>query len=373
MNELSGSGRRILDGLLSRGGPPSPEDLRTLADLDPDALDVALASFAAEHGAAAFPVLSSLAERDTSRVRRAARRTLYRLEQRGVRPADPGPARPVIAGRRAPRAVRAWLSGIDGTGSRAAWILFEADWGALRLCSLILNDVAGILEAAGGEVTKKRLDRELAGLRASQKLPWVEVDPARAVGLVAGVVAAGEAAGTPPPPAFAKWQPLFAGPAPVPPSPQAQGDEARVERSAELLQLPELAGWFFDPEAVQSDALERLQARESRLIVSDQIRNEREESIVTRVVERELGPGPRRLWARRLLETALVFDADARGEHAALARAAAAALLDEGRGAHRVPFARALATRALDVADEVSAGRLRAADVSRKPAARHLA
>lgn len=373
MNELSGAGRRVLDGLLSRGGPASPEDVRTLAGLDPDALDAALATFAAEHGAAAIAALSSLADQDTGRLRRAARRALYRLDQRGVRAAEPGPARPVVAGRRPPRAVRAWLSGIDGSGSRAAWILFEGDWGALRLCSLILNDVAGVLEAAGGDVTKKRLDRELAGLRASQKLPWVEVEPGRAVGLVAGAMAIGDAAGTPPPPAFAKWQPMFAGAAATPLSPPADVDETRVERSAELLQLPELAGWFLDPEAVQSDALDRLQARESRLVVSDQLRGEREESLVTRVVERELGTAARRLWARRLLETALVFDADERGEHAALARAAAAALLDEGREARRVPFARALATRALDVADEVSAGRLSAPDVSRKPTSRRPA
>ncbi len=372
MNELSGAGRRVLEALRSRAGAASAEDIRSLAALDADVLEAALVAFAAEQGAAAVPVLSSLAEQNTGRsVRRAARRALYRLEQRGLRPAEPAPTRSVVVGRRPARAVRAWLSGVDGSGSRAIWILFEGDWGALRLCSLILNDVAGVLEVAGGDVTKKRLVGELARLRASQKLPWVEAEPARAVGLVAEALALHESGGTTPPPEFARWQAVFAGAAPAAPAPVlADVDQARVERSAELLELPELAGWFLEPEAVQSDALERLQARESRLVVSDEGRREREDAIVRRVVERELGPVARRRWARRLLETALVFDAVTREEHAGLARAAAAALLDERREAWHVPFARALATRALDVAGEVSAGRISAAEVSRKPVQR---
>jgi hypothetical protein len=67
---------------------------------------------------------------------------------------------------------------------------------------------------------------------------------------------------------------------------------------------------------------------------------------------------------------ALVFDAASRAEHAALARAAAGALADEGREVRRVPFARALAARALQVAGEVALGRLSAAEVSRAPRGR---
>src|SRR5206468_6397419 len=103
--------------------------------------------------------------------RRAAKRALYLLAQRVVTP-PPGPApRPVVE-RAAERATRAWVSGVDGSGSRAVWILFEGGFGGATLCSLIVNDTAGILEVAGGEITKRRLEAELAALRASQKLPW---------------------------------------------------------------------------------------------------------------------------------------------------------------------------------------------------------
>src|SRR3989442_1423502 len=170
-----------------------------------------------------------------------------------------------------------------------------------------------------------------------------------------------------PPDAFARWRRLFDGAAaPAPPRLPA-ADPALVERSAALAELPEMAGWFLDPEAVQVDAVELLAARESRLVVSDLVKAEREDAIVGRVIAREPGPEARPPWARRPAERALLSDATWRVDPGALARAAAAALADPDADAGRHPFARALAWRALDVAAEVASGRLRASDVSRKP------
>jgi hypothetical protein len=103
-------------------------------------------------------------------------------------------------------------------------------------------------------------------------------------------------------------------------------------------------------------------------VVTDQIRAEREAALVGRVLERELTAEVRRRWARRLSEMALVFAAERRDEHAALARAAAAGLFDEARDVGRHPLARGLASRALEVAGEIALGRLSAAEASRKPA-----
>jgi hypothetical protein len=369
LTDPAAGARPLLEAVLARGGGPTPADLQTLGILPPAALEDALRDFAGAHGAAALGVLKGLAAEPASReLRRAAKRALYRLAQRGVTPsAAREPPRP-LAARGPVRPQRAWLSGIDGRGSRAVWIVFEDDWGALRLCSLILNDTAGILEVAGGDIAKKRLARELAGLRASQKLPWVQTEPARALGLVAEALALHRASGTAPPAAFERWRPLFASAEPPPPPAPGESDPALVEQTAALLELPELAGWFVEPEAVQADAVDQLQARESRLVVSDQVRAEREAAIVTRVAERELGPLARRLWARRLMEMAYVFAAAGRETHARLAEAAAAGLLDENQDVARHPFARGLAAHALELAGEVSLGRLSAAEVSRRPA-----
>jgi hypothetical protein len=346
---------------------PASLDPGSLRGLSEEALDQKLRAFANNHGAAALPALSGLADSATDRlVRRAAKRALYRLSQRGVTPAPAPPVAPVVR-RGTPHAVRAWLSGIDGSGSRAAWILFEGAYGGGALCSLILNDVVGIAEVAGGDITKRRLEAELASLRAAQKLPWVETEPGRALGLVAEALTLHHERGTMAPAAFGRWQPFFADVAPAGPPPLPPFDPALAERSVELLGLPEMAGWFLDPEAVQSDALELQEARQSRIVVSDQIKAERKESILVRVIERELTADTRRRWSRRFAEMAWIFAATDRNEHAAIAAAVAQAFADSQSVLSRHPVARAPAQRALELAGEVAAGRLRAADVSRKP------
>jgi hypothetical protein len=359
----------------ARGG----SELPALAGVGPAALDLALRAFAKRHAAAALPLLERLGAAAADKEhRRAARRTLYRLEQSGIRPAGraaPAPMRPVVT-REAEHPVRAWLSGIDGSGSRAVWILFEGGLGpGLRLCSLILNDEAGIMDAAGGPIARKRLGAELRALRESQKLPWVEVDGRRACALVAEALALHERLGTVPPPEFARWKKAFAEAPPAPgeappPASRADAPPSSLPRSAELLDLPELMGWFIDPARVQHEALALLQARESRLVVSDQVKAERETAIVDGVLEAQLTEAPRRRWAARLREMADIFRLTGRAEAAALAEQTAAALADPQRPAAAIPFARALAARGLEIAAEVALGRTRLADVTRAPARR---
>ncbi|HEY7204678.1 MAG TPA: hypothetical protein VIA61_10290 [Methylomirabilota bacterium] len=356
------------------GGGPLP----ALDPVSAAALDEALRGLTRRHGAVALPLLERLADHAADKAqRRAARRALYRLAQSGVRPARaaaPAPSRPVVT-REAEHPVRAWLSGIDGSGSRAVWILFEGGFGGgLRLCSLIVNDEAGIMDAAGGPIARKRLEAELRTLRESQKLPWVEVDGGRACALVSDALALHEHLGTVPPPEFARWKKLFVPLGAAPPSPQPgpapQDASALLEQSPILLELPELMGWFVDPARVQHEALALLQTRESRLVVSDQIKAEREVSIVDGVIEAQLTPAARRRWAGRLREMADIFAMTDRGESAAMARATAAAVADLERPATAIPFVRALAGRGLEMATEVALGRARLDDVSRAPARR---
>jgi len=366
--------------------------LPALPSLDPRALDEALRAFTRRHGAAALPLLERLAAAPDREQRRAARRALYRLEQAGVRPARPAAAptaRPVVT-REAEHAVRAWLSGVDGSGSRAAWILFEGGLGGgLRLCSLILNDEAGIMDTAGGPIARKRLGAELRTLRESQKLPWVEVDGRHACALVEQALALHERLGTVPPPEFARWRKSFAatvagaqGPSGLsadrgsagaisgPPQMKGLEDLELLDRSADLLDLPELGGWFLDPARVAPEALALLQARESRLVVSEQIKAEREAAILDGVIEAHF-PAPARLrWAGRLRAMAEIFAMTRREETATLARCVAAALADASRPATAIPFVRALAARGLEMAAEVALGRARLDEVTRAPVRR---
>jgi hypothetical protein len=357
-----------LEAALATGGPPE------LTGFSPAALDRALTTLVKRHGAAAAPLLHGIAAQAAAKgIRKAAKLAIYRLSQTGVAvPPSPAraPAGPVVK-MEAEHPVRAWLSGIDGTGSRALWILFEGGLGGqLSLCSLIVNDEAGILESAGGAITRRRLEAEQRSLREHQKLPWVETDPARACALVGEALALHARAATEPPAAFSRWRRLFtASPEATEEAilPAAEADGAVLDRGAELLDLPELGGWFVDPGLVQEDALALLQVRESRLIVSDQIKAERETAIVDAVIDRLFTREARRRWVRRLMEMTLIFRATGREDPARLAECSAAALLDDGRLARAIPLVRGLVLRGLTMGAEVALGRVKAAEVSRAP------
>jgi hypothetical protein len=353
-----------LERAMAGGTPPD------LTGCGSRALDAAHRELVKRRGADAAPLVRQLADAAPSKdLRKVAKLAVYRLEQAGIAvPPASTPPRPVVT-RSAERPVRAWLSGIDGSGSRAVWILFEGGLGAgLSLCSLILNDESGILEAAGGPITRKRLERELASLREHQKLPWVDSDPGRAIGLVAEALDLHGRLGTEPSPAFARWRRVFSeAPAHTPEEPATAEapDPAALERSAELADLSELAGWFVDPALVQEDALALLQARESRLVVSEQIKAERETAIVDGAIDRVFTPNARRRWARRLAEMAMIFRDTDRGEPALLAAAAAAALADSERSPRAIPLVRALTLRGIEMASEVALGRAKLSEVSR--------
>jgi hypothetical protein len=359
--------RRALDDALGTDGPLPPAAGAAIMAAPLAALETALREAADATPDKALPVLVALGDSAHGGVRRVAKRALYRLAQRGIVPPARPPARPVVE-RGDERATRAWVSAIDGSGSRAMWILFDAPFGGLELCSLIINDVAGILEAAGGEITRKRLDAELAALRATQKLPWIETDPTRARALVAEALALHRALGTTPPAAFSRWHGRFDVDVPPPPVPPADVDAALAARGQEVLDVPEAIGWFLEPGDVQAEALELLQTEESRLVVSDEAKGERQDALITRAVERELGMEARVRWARRLMEMATIFEATERAPLAAVARAVGGALLQPDADVASQPFARGLARRALEVAGEVATGRLPADTATRKPA-----
>jgi hypothetical protein len=306
-------------------------------------------------------------------VRTAARRGLYRLSQAGVVPA-PAPSVTPLSGRRRPEPRQAWASAIDGTGSRGCWLLLEGELGERTLLSAAINDTAGFLDVAGGPIAKKRLDERLAVIRAESPLPWVEVPAAWALHLLAEARRRHAEAGTEPPADLARWQPLLddalAATPPiydVVPAADVATEPHLVDESAGLLAVPELAGWFLDPPTVQTEALELLQARESRLVVSDQIKAEREAALVDRVVEAHFDPAARERWRARLEEEAFVLHSSGRPAEARQAVAVALALADPARPARRIPFVRALVERSLEVAGEVALGRLPADRVRRVP------
>src|SRR5439155_17936130 len=210
----------------------------------------ALGTPAATDAAALLAAAGSTAP--SKAVRTAIRRALYRLRQAGIAPS------PVAAAPRPPPArptpVRAWASAVDGTGSRGVWLLLEGPLGERTLLSAVLNDQVGILDFAGVPASKKRLDEELRALRAESPLPWVEVPPTWILALL-GEASHRHTTSDPLPAELARWLerlPVPAEPGTPPiydriPLATIADDPTLLDRSATLLTLPELAGWFLEP------------------------------------------------------------------------------------------------------------------------------
>jgi hypothetical protein len=389
-----------LDALV--GSEPAPEAIETaLATVPGAALPEALRALAREHGIAALPVLrycldgrgewaiaaaaalgtlpnpeaaaalrAAEARGGSKAVRTAARRALYRLRQAGVAAPAP-PAR--AATTRALRPAAAWMSAVDGTGSRGLWLALEGPFGERTLLAAVVSDEAGLLDFSGGPIAKRRLDERLRALRAESALPWVPVPPAWAWHVLAVAAARAREAGRPVPGDLTGWLERL-GPPPAGPPPiqgrvpeAALADPALLERSGELLGRPELAGWFLDPAGLTSEGLEWLQARESRLVVSEHAKAERLQALVERVAESRLDPEARGRWARRLEEQAWVLLELGQAAWASMAAAVAAALADPDRPPAALPFVRALVERSLGLAGEVASGRVPAEQVRRLP------
>ena len=386
------------------GGEPAGEAVESaLATIPAGELDAALRWLVREHGAAALPILRHcLADRPdraiaaahalgtlplpeaaqaleategraaTKPVRTAARRALYRLRQAGV-------DRPAAVSSPTPRRIAlgdAWASAIDGTGGRGLWLTLAGPYGERTLLAAVLSDELGLVDFSTGAMPKKRIDEQLRAVQMESPLPWVAVPPDWAWATLVTAVEHTRAADRPVPPELEVWIKRLGAPVSEPapvyarlPA-EAAGEPALLESSATLLALPELAGWFLDPAGVSSEALEWLQAKESRLVVSDQIKAERLAALIDRIIERHFDESTRLRWQGRLEDEAYVLLALGRTAEAWSAVAVARALADPTTALRRIPFLRALVERSLEVAGEVATGRLSAETATRAPRSR---
>lgn len=368
--------RAALDAAIAAGSTPD------LTGVDEAVLDAALRALVKDVGAgAAAGLLERLSGDGQPRsVRKAARRALYRLDPAAAGAAAPrggGTAPAPVVRREAERVPRAYVSSIDGTGSRGVWLIVEGGLGGgMRLCSLLLNDALGVVDASGGSITRRRLDIELARIAGDAALPWIEVAPARALALVGEALALHAERGTPAPARFEEWRAaierllatsevLAATWSPPAPAPL---DLALAERTPALLAEPDMASWFADPDLLQSRAVALLDLRNSQGDREGELEDEREAAIVDGAVADAFDVEACTRLARRLDEMAAVFTATARPGAAELADAAATALRDTARETRwSNALLRAMTERGLALACDVALGRATLDDVSRAP------
>src|SRR5262249_19339194 len=292
--------------------------------------------------------------------RKAARRSLFRLRSLGIHPPAQAAAAPAAPAQ--PRAVlyRALASHIDGVGSRALWLFADRPLGGAYLLTFVLNDLVGMKDAYVRDSTRKRLAARAAETRGHEGMTWVELPVTYAQWLIQEALALNAESGFPVPTEYRHWRDV-AGPPPEPyERPLAYEEVSRFEikmrpellrDTPSLFEQPEVEGWFLGFQEVQPYASELRRARESRLVLTAESEEQRQERVVGQAIRELIGPAQRRALQRRLEETAYVFLRTERPQPAKLAVAAAVEMADtDAVLLPRHPFVRTLVERSIELA-----------------------
>ena len=343
-----------LDRLTELGLSPSRAtvaELERARDTDPTAaLAIAdvLGGIVSPESAELLLRIEATATRDKP-LRREARRSLYRLKQKGVAFAErssapePRPARASLSGPEA----EGYLSISDPFGDRLLWIVKPRPGGGLFHLSTVVNEPAGLKEAVLAEVSRKALRSLRQELAARHGLRLVEVDwrycdwtsfegyeRARARGSAE--------------PSVGRYPQLrlqvFTTPARASMLPALSGATEALAESAAILEEHELQSWFVAEDALTEYLTRYHEVRDSRIVLDRAAQLSRVEEIVEAAIEGVFGAEHGAAWQRRLEEAAHFFAGTARPQ-AAARTAAVARALSEQRSGKGIPFCEQLVRR----------------------------
>jgi hypothetical protein len=304
-----------------------------------DAASAALARLLGERPRPAHAILLAEIEPEThGALRREIRRALFRLKRAGIEaPRADSRAAPGPAATSSTTPVEAWVSHIDGRGDQLVWITKSTPTGVLFVSARI-NDIDGLLNLAGHDVSRRQLRLQRRELLDRHGLRMVEIDWRHADALLTAAYArhapVGEAA-------YPTLRTRFASGPPAPLTPPIHGllapdavDPALADDSAALLDEPEFSAWLPAPADVEPFVREMLDVETSPLVLDRRQQEER----VTAIIERATGVlFPAATCAPRLETMAyLLWKTDR--EQSARVATATARVLREGRPSQSVPL-----------------------------------
>lgn len=338
--------RRLdLDVAAVSGDGPPDERLGSLLDgADGAALADALGELGGE--ATAHLLAEKAASCSDRALRKALRRAVFRLGQRGIAvPSIESPREPVAG-----PDLEGFVSAFDGRGDRLIWLVRPQSAGGLLLLAAEINEPEGLRDVRLLEATRKDLRSARERLLKDTGLRLV---PADWRALDALVVEAHERAGAPDRQHdyLRLRQQLLS----VPPAPprelrsslvQPPTDDERpalLANPSELLSLPELRTWWPQPDAAAPFIEEIAAVRDSPLVLGRLQQEERLAAVLGRAAASLF---PSDAVARRLEGTAYVL-AETGRVPAARQALAAAQELRSGVTAADVPLLRALVQQAI--------------------------
>ncbi|HZT42244.1 MAG TPA: hypothetical protein VFA07_08640 [Chthonomonadaceae bacterium] len=294
--------------------------------------------------------------------RKAARRALYRLSQSGIVPPEPA-SRPatVATPAREIEPMRAFASAFDGAGNQLlTLILPDPDGGSPVLFQVVINDEVGIKDFFDERVPRRELESLIAGYerRFGAEMALAEIEADYGKWLLAQAREINRRLGIATPRGFLTWLPRVGEPereySEAPVWQRNSREEVRADQSyprdpKALFELPWFSPWFLLVEDVYPWVQAWEQAGQSLVVLSDAVKEERRQKVVTEAAQARVTPEMRALYSRRLEGSADILLR--RGEEQAARQALyhALSLADNGP-VEQVPFARALVERTLEAA-----------------------
>lgn len=269
-------------------------------------------------------------------LKREARRSLFKLEQRGLpipREDASGGQRPAVG---SISEIEGYLSVIDGAGDRLVWLLRPHAGGGLQLLQGVVSDRSGLLRSDGGVVKRKDLRAQAEEIQKNGGLPMALVPWEYADGILYDAYEKAKAAGQKTA-QFSSMRAAFNATKPRevehPVYSRLAKESAQTEdwrsQSRRLLDEPAFRFWLVDEDWMKP-YLDRIgQAQESRLVLNDAQKEERLAAIV-RDAAREIFSGESGAIFRRRLEDASWCLAEAGRREPALLAFAVALQLAEG-------------------------------------------
>jgi hypothetical protein len=278
---------------------------------------------------------SLLGSTTDKRVLKAVKRSLYRIEQRGVRiqPVDkPKREHPVL---RPPpeEQTRGFISAVDSEGSQIFFLTIPRKPKGLYLLQGIVNETRGLTEFNRVETTKKGFREFYQSLKEPEQLTVVEVDPGYCRFRLEQATELNRQRGAALPASYLASNRDFQklGRHETPPAlllldkKEIEADPRILKNSPDLFQIQPFSSWFLPREEVEKYAELLEEAEESRLVLNPAQKEARLQETYRKALV-ELFPEERRsLYQRRLEEMAYVL---LKGGQEGRARAALAASLD---------------------------------------------
>jgi hypothetical protein len=286
-------------------------------------------------------------------VRKEIRRSLYRLERRGLQIPQPVAAKPMLVA--SGPVLEGYLSAVDGGGDQLLWLAKPRPGGVAHVFAVI-NDPDGLREVDLSETTRKALREARQQLLEKHELRMVEADWRYCDYLIDRACRWATESGRSISGDYPRLRAQLIKQPVLPMAPlilahldadTVRGESQLVADSGKLLDEKEFRTWFFDRSALKLYIDEVLDAKRSPLILAPTQQQERSSSVADRAVEELFGGDLRPSWVRRLQEMAYFFHATQRPHQAQYALAVALALDSSARGGREIGFCEQLARTSL--------------------------